>query len=505
MIRSRRAGRALGSIFAGLVLMLGLPATSGAAPRSVSITDNQFDPRHTRVNPGDTVIWSNNGSRVHDVTADDGSFKSDPLEPGETFRHTFQEEGFYYYFCSFHGARRKVGMWGRVIVGNPDPATDPYRNLGSRSHDVRPKLRVPQDFPTIQKAVNVAEPGATILIAPGVYKASVTVTTPNLVIRGVDRFRTVLHGQDKKQNGIVVDGTRDVKITNLTVRNYLGNGIFINNTAGYTVNRVDAIKGRTYGIYAFDSVDGVIRNSFAWGSGDGGFYIGQCLPCSAVIENVVARYNYLGYSGTNATGVVIRKSLFSNNAAGVVPNTLPTEEYGPNRGTHVYNNVVRNNNYATIPPAGFSEFPIGIPIGTGIWFPGVENNIAENNIVKNHNSFGILISQSVDEALPINNMVIGNTVSNSDADGDGRGWDLAWDGTGESNCFANNSMEGETGPPDIETIYACANRPYPGIPYPPVQAYLAEWAARGQTRESEEPPEPKRPKCQKGAPGCHRR
>ncbi|MDQ4065616.1 MAG: right-handed parallel beta-helix repeat-containing protein, partial [Actinomycetota bacterium] len=319
-----------------------------------------------------------------------------------------------------------------------------------------------------------------------------------------DRFRTILHGQDKRQNGIVVDGTRNVRIMDLTVRNYKGNGIYINNTVGYTVNRVDAIKGRTYGVYAFDSVDGVIKNSFAWGSGDGGFYIGQCLPCSAVIENVVARYNYLGYSGTNATGVVIRYSRFTNNAAGVVPNTLPTEEYGPNRGTLVYNNIVRNNNYATIPPAGFSEFPIGIPIGTGIWFPGVENNVARNNVVENHNSFGILVSQSVDEALPINNMVIGNRVKNSDADGDGRGWDLAWDGTGESNCFSENRYKGPTGPPEIETVYACARRPYPGVPYAPVQAYLAEWAARGQTREWEEPPEPNRPKCQKGRPGCNR-
>lgn len=504
MIRSRYLGRGVAVGLVALFAVAALPTTSGAAPQSVSITDNRFNPQEVHVDPGDTVIWSNNGSRVHDVTADNGSFKSDPLQQGETFRHTFPEEGFYYYFCSFHGARRKVGMWGLVVVGNPDPATDPYRNLRSRPHDKRPKLRVPQDFPTIQKAVNVAEPGATIVISPGVYRTSVTVTTPNLVIRGVDRFRTILHGEDERQNGIVVDGTRDIKILDLTVRNYLGNGIFINNTTNYIVNRVDAIKGRTYGIYAFDSIDGVIKNSFAWGSGDGGFYIGQCQPCSAIIENVVARYNYLGYSGTNATGVVIRNSLFTNNQAGVVPNTLPTEEYGPNRGTLVYNNIIRNNNYDSVPAAGFSAFPIGIPVGVGIWFPGVENNLALNNIVKNHRSFGILISQSVDESLPVNNMVVGNTITNSDSDGDGRGWDLAWDGTGESNCFANNNIEGETGPPDIETIYACENRPYPGIPYPPVQAYLAESTTNSHTRPQEEPPEPNRPKCQKGRPGCDR-
>lgn len=496
--------RALATVVAGTLLIVGLPTSSIAATQAVTIRDNAFSPQEIHIDPGDTVVWTNQGGRVHDVTADDRSFRSGDLRRGESYSKTFNREGFFYYHCSFHGTRRKVGMWGLVVVGNPDPSTDPYKDLG-KQQDARKKLVVPRDFPTIQKAVNRAQPGTTIVIRPGVYKTKVVVQDKrDLVIRGVDRFRTILHGQDKRHTGITVDASRNITVKNLTVRNYLGNGVFFNDTTRYTVNRVDAIKGRTYGIYAFDSYDGVIKNSFAWGSGDGGFYIGQCLNCSGLIENVVAKYNYLGYTGTNATGVVIRDSLFTHNAAGVVPNTLPTEDLGPNRGTLVYNNVIRNNNYATVPAAGFSDNPIGIPIGTGIWFPGTENNVALDNVVKNHKSFGILISQSVDESLPVNNSVIGNLVLRSDIDGDGRGWDLAWDGTGESNCFSNNRFEGDTGPPDIETVYACANRPYPGVPYPPVQAYLAESITNSQTRDQKEPPEPKRPKCQRGAPGCHR-
>ena len=502
---SRLSRRAVALAALGALAVVGLPVSSVAvASRAVAIYDNRFNPRQIHVEPGDTVVWTNQGGRVHDVTADNGSFRSDDLQRQETFSHTFRREGFYYYHCTFHGSRRKIGMWGLVVVGNPDPDTDPYKDLRSRPHAARPKLVVPRDFPTIQAAVDRAKPGSTILIQPGVYEARVVVQTPDLVIKGVDRFRTILHGRDKRSVGITVDGTRNVVVANLTVRNYLRHGVFFNNSKGYTVNRVDAIKNRTYGIYAFDSYDGVIKNSFAWGAGDGGVYVGQCLNCSALIENVTAKYNYLGYSGTNATGVVIRNSLFARNAAGVVPNTLPTEELGPNRGTLVYNNVVRNNNYATVPAAGFSDNPIGIPIGTGIWFPGVENNVAMHNVVENHKSFGILVSQSIDESLPRNNMVVDNRIMNSDIDGDGRGWDLAWDGTGESNCFSRNRFEGESGPPDIQTVYACANRPFPGVPYPPVQAYLAESVSNSQTRDQKEPPEPKRPKCQRGRPGCDR-
>jgi nitrous oxidase accessory protein NosD len=395
-------------------------------------------------------------------------------------------------------------MWGLVVVGNPDPDTDPYKDLGGGAKDVRPKLVVPKDFPTIQKAVNHANPGSTIVIQPGVYKASVTVQTPNLIIRGVDRFRTVLDGEDERGNGITVDGTRDVTIENLTVKNYVGNGIYINNTTGYTVNKVDAIKGRTYGIYAFDSYDGVIKNSFAYGSGDGAFYVGQCLNCSAILENVVGTWSWLGYSGTNATGVVIRDSRFTHNAVGVAPNTLPTEELGPNRGTFVYNNKIWNNNYATIPAAGFSDQPVGIAIGTGVYLPGVENNVVMNNRIYDHNSYGVLVGQSIDSDFPMNNTVMDNWIRNSDFDEDGYGYDLAYDGNGGLNCFANNDFEAATGPPDIEMLYPCDPRTAQGAPYGPVLAHVAASISNSQTRDQEEPPDPKRPRCQRGKPGCNR-
>lgn len=490
---------------AGSLMIMGLPQSSSAATQTVTMVDNRFDPQEIRIDVGDSVVWNNRGQNQHDIRADDGSFRSGTIGTGDTYSRRFTEEGFYYYHCNFHGSRKKVGMWGLVVVGNPDPKSDPYAELGT-TKDARPKLVVPTDFKTIQGAVDAANPGSTIVIKPGTYKTKVTVQTPNLIIRGVDRFRTVLDGEDERGNGITVDGTKNVTIENLTVKNYLSNGIFINNTTGYTVNKVDAIKGRTYGIYAFDSYDGVIKNSYAYGSGDGAFYIGQCLNCSALIQNVVGTWSYLGYSGTNSTGVIIRDSVFTHNALGVVPNTLPTEELGPNRGTIVINNRIFNNNYDSIPGAGFSDpedQPVGVAIGTGVWLPGVENNVVRDNIIFNHNSYGVLVSQSIDTDMPMNNTIIGNYIRNSDADKDDYGYDLAYDGNGGFNCWAMNDFTGATGPPDIETMYPCNNR-ITGTPYPPVQAHLAASGGQAQTRPQEEPPDPKRPRCQKGAPGCNR-
>ena len=62
---------------------------------------------------GTTVIWTNNDSVPHTVTADDGSFDSGSLSTGQTFSHTFDDAGTFTYFCEIHG---KPSMNGAVQV-----------------------------------------------------------------------------------------------------------------------------------------------------------------------------------------------------------------------------------------------------------------------------------------------------------------------------------------------------------------------------------------------------
>src|SRR5687768_8636453 len=235
--------RAFLSVLGTMLAVASLGAhPASAASQPVTIRDNKFDPQETRIQPGDTVVWSNQGARVHDVTSDRrGEFRSQRMRPGGSFSKTFDQPGYYYYYCSVHGARGKVGMWGLVVVGDPPPEADPYLN-SKGGRDKRPTIVVPKDVPTIQKAVDRAKEGARILVRPGTYKTSVNVKTDDLIIEGVDRFRTILHGEDKRSNGIVVDGASGVTVRDLTVRNYTGNGIYYNNARNYTIAKVDAIK-----------------------------------------------------------------------------------------------------------------------------------------------------------------------------------------------------------------------------------------------------------------------
>ena len=95
---------------------------------SVSVIDNEYDPVDVEVEAGTTVTWTNNGDLPHTVTADNGSFESGNMDPGDTFEQEFAEPGTYSYYCEYHGAQGGTGMAGTVTVtgeGNPDDPTDP--------------------------------------------------------------------------------------------------------------------------------------------------------------------------------------------------------------------------------------------------------------------------------------------------------------------------------------------------------------------------------------------
>jgi len=81
-------------------------------------------------------------------------------------------------------------------------------------------IEVPSEVATVQEAVDAAEPGDLVLIAPGVYNEAVDVTTDDVTIRGLDRDEVVFDGEFELANGIRVLGASGVAIENLTLGNY---------------------------------------------------------------------------------------------------------------------------------------------------------------------------------------------------------------------------------------------------------------------------------------------
>jgi plastocyanin len=69
---------------------------------SVSIKNFAFSNTSLSVTAGTIVTWTNNDATAHTVTADDGSFDSGNIAPGNSFTHTFNSMGTVGYHCTIH-------------------------------------------------------------------------------------------------------------------------------------------------------------------------------------------------------------------------------------------------------------------------------------------------------------------------------------------------------------------------------------------------------------------
>ena len=87
---------------------------AGEPVEVVATIDNfTFSPAELTVAAGTRVTWTNRDDIPHTVTdaADPRSFRSPPLDTGDSFAFAFARPGVYKYFCSLH-----PHMQGTVVV-----------------------------------------------------------------------------------------------------------------------------------------------------------------------------------------------------------------------------------------------------------------------------------------------------------------------------------------------------------------------------------------------------
>ncbi|MBZ2196748.1 right-handed parallel beta-helix repeat-containing protein [Occultella gossypii] len=297
-------------------------------------------------------------------------------------------------------------------------------------------VHVPGDAATISAAMDLVAPGGLVLVEPGTYAEEVTVDVEDVTLRGTDRNTVVIDGGGTRSFGVFASAD-GVRIENLTVHSTLFYGVLVTGLhdengplahggPGYTeldpsrfppvqrfaIDHVTSYNNGLYGIYAFNAQHGTITNSYASGSADSGFYVGQCEQCDILVAGNVAERNAIGFENANASdSVTIAGNRFSHNRIGMTLISNYQEAFTPQRDNLVVGNLVSDNTSADSPAHALGGFGVGLAINGGQGNRVVANRIEGNPVV------GVQLSNAED--LPaVGNQILDNIVG-------ANGFDLA--------------------------------------------------------------------------------
>jgi plastocyanin len=161
----------------------------------VGIGFDAFSEPHVEALTGDTVMWTNDSSRQHTVTADDDSFDSGHIPVTGTFEERFATAGVFAYHCTIHAAMTgEVDVYD-LLLDTPAAPAGPKRD-----YPLRGRSALPSGTPVTIEADSGAgfAPVATTAVAEdGTFAASVVPST-------TAAFRAVAGASDSPPVELVV-------------------------------------------------------------------------------------------------------------------------------------------------------------------------------------------------------------------------------------------------------------------------------------------------------------
>jgi len=307
-------------------------------------------------------------------------------------------------------------------------------------------IDVPAFYPTIQKAIDAAGSGFTILVSAGMYYENL-VLDKTVSLIGVNRGTTII---DANGTGTVVSvAASNVDITNFTIRNsghlWLDSGILLYNSNSVTI-RNNTMTLNNFGIYLEASFNCTFALNNATGNAHFGFMIKSASNCT-FSENIVTS-NFEGIVLDSCPNSTLCKNDLKDNIDGIwlasCPNSILYEnriatgvwglsvQYSPN--SKLRNNIMTGKGWREIYNLDvwgweLSDFTLDIDVSNTIngkpvyyWvskrdqtvpsdagYVGLINstNITVEGLDLRNNGVGILLAYT-NNSLVTNNMLTNN-------------------------------------------------------------------------------------------------
>ena len=297
---------------------------------------------------------------------------------------------------------------------------------------------------SIQKAINAADPGDTIIVT-GVHREDVVIRKNGISLLGRNAVikPPARVGSPCGPSGICISGdvnfdtgkvnkyVKGVRISGFTVKNFKDQGIFALGArdAVFADNRL--IGNGEYGIFALVSTGTKIISNVARGSDEAGIYVGSSPNANAKVVGNNTYGNLFGIFVRDALGGTIAGNQVHNNCLGVL---FLADAPGPSGNFGVKANYVRDNTRSC--PKTEEAPPIS---GVGISLFGaqgveVTGNHISGNVPTGPSLFsgGVVVVRGLGGTAPRNNSVVSNDFGRNKPD-------IFWDGSGPGNHFAKNN------------------------------------------------------------------
>ena len=198
-----------------------------------------------------------------------------------------------------------------------------------------------------------------------------------------------------KDVGIRADRADGFVLRNVKVRHATEHDIYVLESDGYLLDRFKTFYAGEYGVLTFVEDHGLMQNCEAAGNGDSGLYPGAGADTgnqrdtsiypdfrySQEIRYCDSHHNASGYSGTDGNATHIDHNNFYDNALGFTTDvfTAPGHPGFPQDSDLIEENNFYANNFNPYVPSSDVVPSVPVPVGTGLWIAGGNDNVIRNN------------------------------------------------------------------------------------------------------------------------------